>query len=141
MYSFLFRKTIFDAWDNVLSFFLANFGYLWLFALEFFWLHLNATGKLDLPPCVLLMVLTMIAISFYSMLTAVFAHNILTGKKRGQVLEGAGNIIRTHIGHIFFHAFIRWCARPMSGRGRSISGWAVSWDRCSPLSACSCPCS
>lgn len=106
MYSFLFRKTIFDAWDNVLSFFLANFGYLWLFALEFFWLHLNATGKLDLPPCVLLMVLTMIAISFYSMLTAVFAHNILTGKKRGQVLEGAGNIIRTHIGHIFFHAFI-----------------------------------
>ena len=106
MYGFWFRKTIFDAWDHVLGFFAANIGYDCLLATLFLWWHLNTTGALDMPLAVLLMIVSLIALSFYSMLIAVYAHGLLTGAKKGETLRGAGRILKTHVKHIFFHAFI-----------------------------------
>ncbi len=106
MYGFLFRKTVFDVWDHVIGFFLMNLGYVALFALEFLWWHLNSTEALSFAAAGLLMLLTLLAISAYTMLVNVFAHNVLNGAAKGQTLRGAGAFLKTHIGQILLHALI-----------------------------------
>lgn len=106
MYSFLFRKTVFDGWDHILGLFLANIGYLVLLALGVLWWHLNANGTLGLLPALLLIVATILVFSFYSMGIAGYTANINDGARKGQALSGVTDVVRTHVPHVLMYAFI-----------------------------------
>ena len=106
MFGFLFRKTIFDGWDNILRIFLANILYIILLALEVLWWYLNAKGILALALTILLMLLTLVIISIYTMGVAVFTANICEGARKQETLKGIKETIKTHIPHCIMHSFI-----------------------------------
>ncbi|MDO4846114.1 MAG: hypothetical protein Q3977_05805, partial [Oscillospiraceae bacterium] len=106
MFGFLFRKSIFDGWDHILGLFLANIGYLALLASGALWWYLNGKEALELPLTILLIIVTIVMISFYTMGIAGYAANIIDGAQKGKALKGVISVIKTHIRHVLFHAFI-----------------------------------
>ena len=106
MYGFLFRKTIFDGWDHILGLFLANIGYLALLAAGALWWYLNAKGMLNILPAFLLIVVSIVLLSFYSMGTAAYVSNAADGLRKKQAVKGIAETVKKHIKHAFMHAFI-----------------------------------
>ena len=106
MYSFLFRKTIFCGWDHILGLFLANILYMALAALGMLWFYLYSAGTIGLPAAILLIILTILLASLYSVGIAGYASNICRGAGKGRGLENVMDAVKTHVPHALLHAFI-----------------------------------
>ena len=106
MFGFVFRKTLFDAWDHILGLFLANICFLALTALTGFFWNLGAKGTIGPALTFLLIAFTVLVSSFYSVLISAYAANVSRGRGRGQAMEGAAGTVKTHVPHALFLAFI-----------------------------------
>ena len=106
MWGFLFRKTVFCGWDHILGLFLANLGYLVLLASGILWIYLHAAGIIGLTAEVLLIVVSVLLSSFFTMAMAAYAANINEGVSKGRALEGCREAVRSHVPHTLLHAFI-----------------------------------
>lgn len=106
MYRFLFRKTVFGGWDHILGLFLANIGYLILLAAGALWWFLYVSDRLALPLLFLLIAVTVLISSCYTMGIAGYTANIGSGAAKGRALEGTVSAVRSHVPHVMMYAFI-----------------------------------
>ena len=106
MFVFLFRKTLFDGWDHILGLFLANICYMVLFAVGALWWYLYSKEMIGLLLQFLLLVITILVISFYTMGITGYASNITERARKGQAIKGVWPFVKTHIRHVLMHAFI-----------------------------------